>query len=57
MITGAAQAEAILQAGQADLIALARELLRDPHFAQRAAAELGDLVRYPVQYQRAEKKY
>ncbi|WP_420595714.1 NADH:flavin oxidoreductase/NADH oxidase [Deinococcus sp.] len=56
MITGAAQAEAILQAGQADLIALARELLRDPHFAQRAAAELGDRVLYPAQYERAEKK-
>lgn len=56
MITSAGQAEQILQDKQADLVALARELLRDPHFAQRAAFELGGQIEYPVQYQRAEPK-
>lgn len=41
MIVDAHQAEAILQAGQADLIALAREALFDPYWAHHAAAELG----------------
>ena len=53
MITDAAQAEGILQAGQADLVALARELLREPHFAQRAALELQSSVSAPAQYSRA----
>ena len=56
LITEAVQAEQILQSGQADLVALARELLRDPHFAQRAAAELGAELIPPVQYQRAGPK-
>lgn len=56
MITEVAQAEQILQAEQADLIALARELLRDPNFAQRAAYQLRTDIKYPVQYQRAELK-
>ncbi|AWN22959.1 oxidoreductase [Deinococcus irradiatisoli] len=54
MITEVAQAEQILQDGKADLVALAREMLRDPHFAQRAAAQLGVPMAYPEQYQRAE---
>ena len=35
------QAEAILQAGQADLIAIGREVLTDPHWALHAAQALG----------------
>ncbi|WP_338665309.1 NADH:flavin oxidoreductase/NADH oxidase [Pararoseomonas sp. SCSIO 73927] len=35
------QAEAILRAGQADLIAVAREALRDPYWPRRAAEQLG----------------
>lgn len=46
-------AEAILQAGQADLIALARPFLRDPHWAQRAARELGLTPELPNAYARA----
>ncbi|MFJ9692597.1 NADH:flavin oxidoreductase/NADH oxidase [Kitasatospora sp. NPDC101183] len=49
-ITGARQAEEILAAGRADAVLIGRELLRDPSFARRAAAELGDAVRGPVQY-------
>lgn len=41
LITEARQAEQILNAGQADLIALAREFLYDPHWPVHAAKELG----------------
>lgn len=41
LIVKAHQAEAILQAGQADLIALARELLHNPNWALQAALDLG----------------
>jgi 2,4-dienoyl-CoA reductase-like NADH-dependent reductase (Old Yellow Enzyme family) len=41
LITEARQAEQILSAGQADLIALARELLYNPHWPVHAAKELG----------------
>ena len=41
LIVHAAQAEAILQSGQADLIALARELLYNPNWAVDAAQKLG----------------
>ncbi len=54
MITEVDQAEQILQANQADLVALAREMLRDPHFTKRAAAQLQVPLAYPQQYQRAE---
>jgi len=53
MITGAAQAETILSTGQADLVFLAREMLRDPYWARSAAAELGVKITAPNQYQRA----
>jgi 2,4-dienoyl-CoA reductase-like NADH-dependent reductase (Old Yellow Enzyme family) len=55
MITTAAQAEAILADGQADLVLLAREFLRDPYFPMHAAFELGDDVKWPDQYLRARK--
>ena len=54
MITTAAQAEDILNAQDADLIVIARELLRDPYWPLHAARELGDDVRWPNQYQRAK---
>ncbi|MBV7481453.1 NADH:flavin oxidoreductase/NADH oxidase [Bordetella sp. BOR01] len=41
LITEPAQAEQILQDGQADLIALARELMVDPNWPVRAGRELG----------------
>ncbi|MET0862612.1 MAG: NADH:flavin oxidoreductase/NADH oxidase [Microbacterium sp.] len=54
LITDAAQAEAILASGDADAIMAGREWLRDPHFALRAAGELGDDIDYwPKQYVRA----
>lgn len=54
LITAAKQAEEILQKGQADLIFLAREALRDPYFPLHAARELGVDVAWPVQYLRAK---
>jgi len=53
MITGAAQAETILATGQADLVFLARAMLRDPYWSRSAAAELGVKIAAPEQYQRA----
>jgi 2,4-dienoyl-CoA reductase-like NADH-dependent reductase (Old Yellow Enzyme family) len=52
-ITAAAQAEQILRTGQADMVLLARELLRDPYWPLRAARELGAAFDAPVQYGRA----
>ena len=57
IIVTAEQAEDILTNGQADLIFMARELLRDPYFPLRAARELGhDEMIWPVQYERAKRK-
>ena len=53
LITDARQAEDILERGDADLVFIARELLRDPYFPRRAAAELGVRIDAPVQYGRA----
>ena len=54
-ITSGPQAEAVLQSGDADVILAGREWLRDPHFALRAATELGetDASLWPPQYVRA----
>ena len=56
MITSAAQAEHVLRSGQADMVFLARELLREPYFALHAASELGAEVKWPVQYERAKPR-
>lgn len=53
LITEPRQAEEILEKGQADLILLARELLRDPYWPRRAAKELGATIKAPEQYERA----
>jgi 2,4-dienoyl-CoA reductase-like NADH-dependent reductase (Old Yellow Enzyme family) len=53
MIMEPAQAETILTSGQADLVFLARELLRDPYWPMRAAKQFGVSVHPPVQYERA----
>jgi len=56
LITTAKQAEEILQEGKADLIMLARELLRDPYFPLHAAFELDDEIKWPDQYVRAKPR-
>jgi 2,4-dienoyl-CoA reductase-like NADH-dependent reductase (Old Yellow Enzyme family) len=53
MITQPAQADAIIGGGQADVVLLARELLRDPYWPLHAADTLGHLVPWPAQYLRA----
>jgi 2,4-dienoyl-CoA reductase-like NADH-dependent reductase (Old Yellow Enzyme family) len=53
-ITEPRQAAEIVSSGQADAVMLGREMLRDPHFALRAATELGvELDYWPPQYLRA----
>lgn len=54
MITTAEEAESILQNDQADLIFMARELLRNPYFPLEAAKNLGDDITWPNQYDRAK---
>lgn len=52
LITDAAQAETVIRTGQADLVLLGRELLRDPYWPHRAAAELGAHPFWLPQYER-----
>lgn len=47
LITQPAQAEAILERGDADAVALARGFLQDPRWPWRAAAELGGTITVP----------
>lgn len=56
IITKASEAEAILQDGQADMIFMAREFLRDPYFPLHAAKETGADITWPLQYERAKRK-
>jgi 2,4-dienoyl-CoA reductase-like NADH-dependent reductase (Old Yellow Enzyme family) len=53
MITTPAHADQIVRAGQADLVLLAREMLRDPYWPLHAARELGCAAPWPAQYLRA----
>jgi 2,4-dienoyl-CoA reductase-like NADH-dependent reductase (Old Yellow Enzyme family) len=53
MITEPTQAETILSTGQADLVFLAREMLRDPYWPRRAAKALDVKLKAPLQYERA----
>jgi 2,4-dienoyl-CoA reductase-like NADH-dependent reductase (Old Yellow Enzyme family) len=53
MITSPTQADHIIRTGQADIVLLARGLLRDPYWPLRAARELGQKFPWPVQYLRA----
>jgi 2,4-dienoyl-CoA reductase-like NADH-dependent reductase (Old Yellow Enzyme family) len=53
MITEPIQAETILATEQADLVFLARELLRDPYWPRRAAKALDVKIKAPLQYERA----
>jgi len=53
-ITTAELASEIVSNGRADMVALGRELLRNPYWALGAAKELGVDIRWPVQYERAK---
>ncbi len=53
MITEPAQGDHVIRSGQADLVLMAREFLRDPYWPLRAARELGHAASWPAQYLRA----
>jgi 2,4-dienoyl-CoA reductase-like NADH-dependent reductase (Old Yellow Enzyme family) len=53
MITAPAQADQIIRNEQADLVLLAREMLRDPYWPLHAAQELEQIAPWPQQYLRA----
>lgn len=54
MITTASQAEAIIASNEADMVFLARQMLKDPYWPIHAAAELGADITWPIQYGRAK---
>jgi 2,4-dienoyl-CoA reductase-like NADH-dependent reductase (Old Yellow Enzyme family) len=53
LITDPVQADTIVRSGEADMVFLARQLLRDPYWPLHAAKRLGVALTWPVQYQRA----
>ncbi|WP_037912385.1 NADH:flavin oxidoreductase/NADH oxidase [Streptomyces sp. NRRL WC-3744] len=53
LITEPGQAEKIVANGEADVVLLGRELLRNPSWARQAARELNTRVRVPDQYHRS----
>ncbi len=55
LITSARQADDIVTSGKADLVFLARQMLRDPYFPLHAAKELGVEMKWPNQYLRASR--
>jgi 2,4-dienoyl-CoA reductase-like NADH-dependent reductase (Old Yellow Enzyme family) len=54
MITTPEQCEEIIASGKADMVIIARQLLRDPYFPLHAAKALGIDVKWPTQYERAK---
>jgi 2,4-dienoyl-CoA reductase-like NADH-dependent reductase (Old Yellow Enzyme family) len=54
LITTPTQADEIIQTGEADMVIIAREMLRDPYFPLHAAHVLGHDVKWPLQYERAK---
>jgi 2,4-dienoyl-CoA reductase-like NADH-dependent reductase (Old Yellow Enzyme family) len=56
MITDPAQADQIVRCGQADVVILARQFLREPYWPLIAARALGQEIKWPLQYERAKLK-
>lgn len=56
LITTPEEAESIIANGRADMVLMAREMLRDPYFPLRAAHVLGAEVKWPIQYERAKPR-
>jgi 2,4-dienoyl-CoA reductase-like NADH-dependent reductase (Old Yellow Enzyme family) len=54
MLTTVEQCEEIIASRKADMVIIARQLLRDPYFPLHAAKTLGVDVKWPVQYERAK---
>jgi 2,4-dienoyl-CoA reductase-like NADH-dependent reductase (Old Yellow Enzyme family) len=57
LITEPGQANAIIAEGEADLVFLAREMLRDPYWPMHAAAALAEQASWPIQYLRAAPQH
>lgn len=55
IITTPEQAEEIVASGKADVVIMARQLLRDPYFPLHAAKTLGVDLPWPLQYERAKE--
>ncbi len=55
LITEAHQANEIIESGKADVVLMARQLLRDPYFPLHAAKELNMDIKWPPQYERVAK--
>lgn len=53
LITSPAQADHIVRSGQADVVLLGREMLRNPYWPLSAAQALGQKTTWPPQYLRA----
>lgn len=53
LITSPAQADHIIRTGQADMVLLGREILRNPYWPMNAAQALGLAASWPPQYMRA----
>lgn len=53
LITAPEQADHIIRSGQADLVLVGREMLRNPHWPLHAAQVLGQVGHWPRQYLRA----
>ncbi|MGD0822682.1 MAG: NADH:flavin oxidoreductase/NADH oxidase [Desulfomonilia bacterium] len=53
LIVSPQQAETVIRTGQADVVVIARQFLRDPYWPLHAAAELKEQISWPVQYNRA----
>ncbi len=53
LITSPAQADHIIRTGQADMVLLGREILRNPYWPMNASDELGLTAAWPLQYLRA----
>jgi 2,4-dienoyl-CoA reductase-like NADH-dependent reductase (Old Yellow Enzyme family) len=53
LITDVQQADDIIRSGKADIVLMAREMLREPYWAMKAAQALGRDARWPKQYERA----
>jgi len=56
MITDPVQADQIIRSGQADVVFLARQFLREPYWPLLAARELHQEINWPLQYERAKLK-
>ncbi|KAF9178807.1 hypothetical protein BGZ51_007453 [Haplosporangium sp. Z 767] len=55
IITNGVQAEAVLEQEKADLVAVGREFLRNPHFVLSAAKELNVKAKFSQQYERGRR--